>query len=111
MSEYPIKATFYTMSGSENGYGEVLNARTVSFSTGARPITVSFKDAMQSQIAVNGERQYLYVRKTPKTLAVKVGDELDLSGVSSKTYEVVAVDPKLNDRRELMFLIDALEVS
>lgn len=106
---YPIKTQFYGMTETENDYGEVEKTKAVSFTIGSRPVTMNFKDALQGQLSLDGERQYLYVRKTPKTTNVKVGDELILVGVSSKTYQVLAVDPKITDRSEIMFLIDALE--
>jgi hypothetical protein len=106
---YPIRTVFYTMTKTENDYGEVLKDRVLSFSTGSRPITMSFKDKMQGEISLDGERQFLYVRKNSNTSTVKIGDHLDMPAVSPKMYEVIGIDQKLTDRRELIFLIDALE--
>ena len=105
---YPIKATFYAMTSSENDYGEVTKTKAVSFSTGSNPVTLSFKDRIQGQIALDGEKLYLNVRKNPHTSAVKVGDHVTLHG-SIKTYNVIGIDQKLTDRSALVMLIDALE--
>ena len=107
--QYPIRTDFYTSINSENEYGEVIKTQTASFTTGCRPQVVSFKDAMQSGISLDGERHYLYARKNPNTLSVKIGDQVRMPNVSSKNYKVIGIDPKLTDRAELMFLIDAVE--
>lgn len=108
--DYPIKATFYKQIKSENDYNEVVSTNVLSFSTGTRPATVSFKDKLQGgQLAVSGDQQYLFARKNPNTLSVKVNDQLQLPARSDKFYRVTAIDQKLTDRKELMFLIDALD--
>lgn len=107
--KYPVRTEFFASTNTENAYGEVIKAQTPTFETGCRSAMVSFKDAMQSNLSVDGERQYLYARKNPNTLAVKLGDEVRMPNVSGKTYSVIGIDPKLTDRAELMFLIDAKE--
>lgn len=107
--DYPTRTVFYSMTETENDYNEVVKTRVVSFTTGTRPATVSFKDKLQSDVSVSGEQHYLFTRKNPNTLGVKVNDELTMPGVSIKFYRVLAIDPKLTNRKELMFLVDALE--
>ncbi len=107
--QYPIRTDFYTSTNSENEYGEVIKSQEPTFTTGCRPVMVSFKDAMQNNISLDGERQYLYARKNPNTLSVKIGDQIRMPNVSSKNYSVIGIDPKLTDRAELMFLIDVRE--
>ncbi|MFN3895766.1 MAG: hypothetical protein ACK4KU_14675 [Acinetobacter sp.] len=108
--QYPIRATFFELTKAENDYGEVISTAAVAFSTGCRAITMNYKDALQGGLSLDGERQYIYVRKNPNTLSVKIGDEVTLNK-SPKTYKVLGIDPKLISRGELMFLVDALESS
>ncbi|QCO57455.1 hypothetical protein EOK75_17225 (plasmid) [Pseudorhodobacter turbinis] len=107
--KYPIKVSFLARTGTTNSYHEVEYTYEESFNTGGRPATVSFKDSLQGNISVSGDRQYLYVRKNPLTATVVNGTRLTMPGVSSSIFEVIAVDSRLTDRAELMFLIDRLE--
>lgn len=107
---YPVRAVFYSMTPTENEYGELEHSRAVSFTTGSRPITMSFKDKVQGDLSLDGEQTFLYVRKNNHTTSVKVGDELQLPNTSSKDYRVIGIDQKLIDRRELLLIIDAKEV-
>ncbi|MBQ2262725.1 MAG: hypothetical protein II336_15305 [Loktanella sp.] len=109
--QYPLKADFYAVTITENHYGEVIKTPVVAFSTGARAATMNYKDALQGGLSLDGERQYVYVRKNPRTLSVKVGDQVRFAGPSTKTYEVLGIDPKLTNRGELLFLVDALEAT
>lgn len=104
---YPQKASFYHVSYSDNGYGEPEEAITELVTTGARIVTERFRDQLQGQVNLSGERQYVYVRKSPKTLQVKAGDRVRLKGLNQKNYKVIAVDAMLANRFELLFLIDA----
>lgn len=107
--KYPVKATFYTISETQNAYNEVVKTPVVSFSTGVRPTTVSFKDQIAGGQSVSGKQFYLYTRKNPNTKSVSVGDYVKLSELASETFEVIGVDPMYANRSELLMFIDLVE--
>lgn len=106
MLSHPKKADFYTRSTTYNDYGEEVYSSTLSFSTGVRLNTLSFKDAVKSTGTVDTTKFYCYARKNTNTLAVVKGDYMK---VDSLNYEVVGIDPMYSKRSEIMFLVDLLE--
>jgi hypothetical protein len=106
---YPVRTTFYAMTDTENEYGEVVSVRSTPFTIGSRPKTMQFKDALQTNLALDVDRQYVTVRKTPKTSNIQTGDEVTMLGVSSRAYTVSAIDLKFANRGELLFLINSME--
>jgi hypothetical protein len=106
---YPVRTEFFKATETENDYSEIVKSYDPLVVIGCRPNIVSFKDSMQGGISLDGERQYLYSRKTTETMKVEVGDQVTMPSVSDKTYEVIAIDPMLTNRSEIMFLIDGLE--
>ena len=105
--KYPTRATFLQVSYDENAYGEQEETESTLVTIGTRVRTERFRDQLQGQISLDGDRQYVYARKTAKTLQVKQGDKVSF-GLGSKNYKVIAIDSMLNNRSEIMFLIDAL---
>lgn len=104
---YPNKASFYQATYADSGYGESVATTIELVTTGARIVTERFIDQLQGQVSLSGDRQYVYVRKSSKTLQIKVGDKVRLKGLNQRDYKVVAVDPILSNRSEVLFLIDA----
>lgn len=106
---YPIKTTFYAMTEIQNDYGETVKSKSTPFTIGARLKTMKFTDALQRDLKLDDDRQFVYVRKTPKTMAIALGDEVTMVGVSSRTYSVSAIDYQFTNRSEIMFLIESVE--
>lgn len=106
MLTHPKKADFYTRSVTYNDYGEEVYASTLSFSTGVRLNTLSFKDVIKSTGTVDSTKFFCHTRKNTNTIAVVKGDYMRVDGVN---FEVVGIDPMYSKRSEIMFLVDLIE--
>jgi hypothetical protein len=106
MMTHPKKADFYTNSVTYNDYGEEVYSSTLSFTTGVRLSTMSFKETLKTKSAVDTTKLFCFARKNTNTLTVSTRDFVKVDGVA---YQVVGVDPKHGDRAEIMFLLDIVE--
>lgn len=106
MLTHPTKADFYTRSATYNAYGEEVYTSALSFSTGVKLATMSFKDEVKATGTVDATKFYCYTRKNTNTLTVVKGDYVK---VGSLNYEVIGIDPMHGNRAEIMFLLDLLE--
>ena len=108
MMTHPKKADFYTNSITYNDYGEEEYSSSLSFTTGVRLSTLSFKEEVKSKGTVDTTKMFCFARKNTNTLTVSTKDFVKVDGVS---YEVVGIDPKHGKRSEIMFLLDLVEAT
>jgi hypothetical protein len=107
--DYQVRTVFHPISHTENEYGETVETVLPGFVAGARPVTMSFKDQLQTDLKVTGDQQFIWTRKTPKTMTVKVGDRMILPSLSTRWFKIIAIDLMYANRDQLLFLVDALE--
>ena len=106
MLKFPKKAEFYTKSDTYNDYGEPVSTGALSFTTGVRMTTLSFKDMVKATGTIDSSKFFVFTRKNPNTLAVVVGDFLKVDG---QAFEVTGVDPIYGKRADITFLVDLIE--
>ncbi len=106
MLTYPKKASFYTKSVTYNDYGEEVYTGSLAYSTGVRLSTLSYKDKIVGNMSIDATKFFCYTRKNTNTLATVVGDYVVVDTID---YEVIGIDPKYDDRSEIMFLLDLVE--
>ena len=106
MLTFPKKAEFYTKSDTYNDYGEPVASGALSFTTGVRMTTLSFKDMVKATGTIDPSKFFVFTRKNPNTSAVVVGDFVKVDG---QAFEVVGVDPIYGKRSEITFLVDLIE--
>ena len=106
MLTFPKKASFYTKAVTYNDYGEPISTGTLSFETGVRMTTLSFKDMVKSTGTIDTGKFYVNTRKNTNTLSVVAGD---FAKVDGQTFEITGVDPKYGNRTDIMFLADLVE--
>jgi hypothetical protein len=106
MLTFPKKAEFYTKSDTYNDYGEPVSTGTLSFTTGVRLTTLSFKELLRSTGTIDTSKFFVFTRKNPNTTTVVVGDFMKVDG---QTFEVTGVDPIYGKRSEITFLVDLVE--
>lgn len=106
MLTFPKKAEFYTKSDTYNDYGEPIASGLLSFTTGVRITTLSFKDMVKATGTIDTSKFFVFTRKNPNTLAVVVGDFMKVDG---QTFEITGVDPIYGKRSEITFLVDLVE--
>jgi hypothetical protein len=107
--DYPVRTVFHFVTMTENDYGETVESVLPGFVTGTRPATASFKAQMQAGLKLDGDQQYIWVRKNPNTTKIKLRDRVTFPTISGKWFKVIAIDQMLSNRDELMFMVDALE--
>jgi hypothetical protein len=106
MLTFPKKAEFYTKSDTYNDYGEPIASGALSFTTGVRMTTLSFKDMVKATGTIDTSQFFVFTRKNPNTLAVVVGDFIKVDGQS---FEVIGIDPIYGKRSDITFLVDLIE--
>ena len=106
MLTFPKKAEFYTKSDTYNDYGEPISTGALSFTTGVRMTTLSFKEMLRATGTIDTSKFFVFTRKNPNTTAVVAGDFVKVDG---QTFEVTGVDPIYGKRSEITFLVDLLE--
>ena len=106
MLKFPKKADFYTKSDTYNDYGEPVASAALSFTTGVRVTTLSFKDMVKATGTIDTSKFFVFTRKNPNTTSVVTGDFMKVDG---QTFEVIGVDPIYGKRAEITFLVDLLE--
>jgi uncharacterized protein (DUF342 family) len=104
-----IKADFYTVGEAKNSYQETVKTPILSFSTGVRVKTVTFKDKVVSGQNVDGESILVFARKNGLTSGVNEGHQFKLPAHSDSFFEVRGVDPNYGKTDELVFFADKLE--
>ena len=106
MLTFPKKAEFYAKSDTYNDYGEPISTGALSFTTGVRMTTLSFKDMVKATGTIDTSKFFVFTRKNPNTLAIVTGDFMKVDG---QTFEVTGVDPIYGKRSEITFLVDLVE--
>ena len=106
MMTFPKKADFYTKSDTYNDYGEPISTGALSFTTGVRIATLSFKEVLKATGTIDTSKFFVFTRKNPNTTTVVAGDFMKVDG---QTFEVTGVDPIYGKRSEITFLVDLVE--
>jgi len=106
MLTFPNKADFYSKLDTYNDYGEPIPSVTLSFTTGVRMTTLSFKDMVKATGTIDTSKFFLFTRKNPNTLSIQTGDFVKVGG---QTFEVTGVDPIYGKRADITFLVDLVE--
>ena len=106
MLSHPKKASFYSSTTTYDDSGAEVKTNTLSFNTGVRLVTLSFKEQVRATGTVDTTKFHCYTRKNTNTLTVAAGDYVSVDGVS---YQVMGVDPMHQNRAEIMFLFDMVD--
>ena len=106
MLTFPKKAGFYTNVVAYNEYNEPISTGALSFTTGVRLTTLSFKELLRATGTIDTSKFFVFTRKNPNTTSVVVGDFMKVDG---QTFEVTGVDPIYGKRSEITFLVDLVE--